>query len=516
MSLPDARRSRAPSHAGLVAGLMQGLDDDRLVAEHPLARAFSAPDAATVRENVLQAVERLRDLPSSGERLHAIAARCDLGGELHKIVAADLGLSRRQFYRDLARARGFVERELDAPFDAVPASVPPSDGEARLQTAIALASAGHGRTAVEHFAPIVARLLGEAAAWGHCVLADLQLDNGDVAGARRELKVAVECAGSDGIGADRARLTGAKLLQYAGAAQAARELEDLVARLDARGEDSSLAVDTLSEALALLAFCYHERGDFAAAETAARRNPASSPGRRVSAFARRQSLNVNAMLACDADAGPRAAQQSCDAFYRFAVANGFLDDVSAALLQSSGIARFERRLDEAQRLAAESLAIQRTIGSTGAPVLGMLAAIAVDAGDYARGQQLARETRAAAPAGSHTWWATYLHEAEALARSRDHREALRICRRVAREAGDRDARIAAWRSRVEGLAYDALGDRARAYRAAGMSLDILGDRAPPFHRLKSLLVAQQIRPSRRRREQIRDLTALLGWNEAPV
>jgi hypothetical protein len=63
----------------------------------------------------------------------------------------------------------------------------------------------------------------------------------------------------------------------------------------------------------------------------------------------------------------------------------------------------------------------------------------------------------------------------------------------------------------EATAFGGLGDNGAAYRAAGSALEILGDAAPPFHRLKSLMVAHQIRPTRSHRTQIRDLAAVLGW-----
>ena len=524
MSGSGRRHSRAPAKTGDVAEFLRHLTDDRWLCAHPYARDLGArlyanddepgASAAVLRSNALLAIRRLREQPVNGDRLHAIVSRCDVGGELHKSVAAELGLSRRQFYRDLAFARGLVDRDVRGAGDctaASPTAPAPSD-DARFKTAIVLSAGGHGKAAVDHFAPAVDALEGSAAVWGHSMLASLLLDDGDAVSAERELGVAAARSdGATGVAAEHALLTRAKLLHQTGRApEAAHILESIVARLEplALG-GSQLAVDTFSEALALLAFCCHERGDFAAAARFDSKNPAAIAT--VSPFARRQYLNVNAMLSCDGSAGPAPARRICDAFYRFAVANGFLDDVSAALLQLAGIARFERRLDDAERLARESLSIQRTIGGAGAPILGMLTAIAIERGAYDRAVPLARETRELAPTGSHTWWGAHLHEAEAMAASSQHAQALRICRHVQRDASAADTRLAAWRQRVEATIFAALGDREDAYRAAGVSLEILGDDAPPFHRLKSLLVAAQARPSRSHRAEIRSLAAVLGW-----
>lgn len=523
------RRSRAAT-TGDVAELLRHLSDDRWLSAHPYASEFTArlpqhgasseaSSIAVLRSNALLAVGRLRQEPVNGERLHTIVSRCDLGGELHKAIASELGLSRRQFYRDLAYARGLVDRDVRAAVGTTGASGAPDPcDDARFKTAIVLAAGGHGKAAVEHFAPAVDALEGLAAVWGHSIIASLLLDDGNPQSAQREVDLASErCNGAAGTGAELIELARAKLYQQTGRpAEALQALEDVATALEShRYEGSQLSVDALSETLALLAFCRHERGDFADAARLNAKNPAGLGSVRVSPFARRYYLNVDAMLACDGRAGPAMARQSCDDFYRFAVSNGFLDDVSAALLQLAGIARFERRLDDAERLARESLSIQRTIGGSDAPILGMLTGVAIDAGLYEPALALARETRERATTGSHVWWGAQLHEAEALARSAAPAKALQICTRVARASDDRDSRLAAWRRRVEATVFKVLGNDDEAYRAAGVSLEILGDHAPPFHRLRSLLVAADARPNRSHHAEIRNLTAVLGWTRRP-
>ncbi|HEY5425406.1 MAG TPA: tetratricopeptide repeat protein [Candidatus Tumulicola sp.] len=505
--------------------------DDRLLNAHPYVRtlddrlrALGASDsnpasaAALLRAAAQQSIDRLRAHCDNGERLHTIVARCDLGGEMHKVVAADLGISRRQFYRDLAFARNTIDQDVrDGMLREVPHATGTTPQDARLQTALALVANGHAKAAVDYFAPVVETLRGDEAMWGRSLLADLMLDAGDVKSAKRELRRAF-ALGDDphGAGMAHALLTQAKILQQTDkVSEASVLLERLIPRLESSAAANvPLLVDTLSASMSLLAFCHHERGYFAAASAVNAGNPASSAGAAVSLGSRRQYLNVDATLACDGSDGPAAAQPAWNAFYQFAVAHGFVDDVSCALLQMGSIARFERRFEDAERLARESLAIERAIGFGGAPVLGMLAGIAVDRGDYERAVRLACEARDRARIGSRTWWAAHLHEAEAFTHWGRHAQARAACASVARDADSGDVRIQAWIQRVEAMVFEGLGDERRAYRAARSSLEILGADAPPFQRIKGLLAAEHIRPSREHRAQIRTLASVLGWRRA--
>lgn len=64
----------------------------------PEARIPSLQSLSAARATVAQA---LAELP---ERWRTIIVRCDLGGELHTTVAADLGISKRHFYRQREKA----------------------------------------------------------------------------------------------------------------------------------------------------------------------------------------------------------------------------------------------------------------------------------------------------------------------------------------------------------------------------------------------------------------------------
>ena len=71
------------------------------------------------------------------ERQYTIITRCDLGGQLHKVVASDLGISMRTFYRE--RREGF--ERLRRALETIPVSNRP---HRRRPTMPCAASNGHG------------------------------------------------------------------------------------------------------------------------------------------------------------------------------------------------------------------------------------------------------------------------------------------------------------------------------------------------------------------------------------
>jgi len=112
--------TKRPSEFAELARLLRRLDDPESVRRNPLVRgAFGRPRAsiAAVDENltllriraaVLSAVATL-DSNLNARNVHyarqrAIVTRCDLRGEKHAAVAADLGISLREFYRERRRA----------------------------------------------------------------------------------------------------------------------------------------------------------------------------------------------------------------------------------------------------------------------------------------------------------------------------------------------------------------------------------------------------------------------------
>jgi hypothetical protein len=86
---------------------------------------------------------------------------------------------------------------------------------------------------------------------------------------------------------------------------------------------------------------------------------------------------------------------------------------------------------------------------------------------------------------------------------------------VERDAGTADGRILSWSRRVQAGSFELAGETGAARRAAESALEIAGSDGPAYQRLKSLLVAQRVGPRPQRRDEIRELATLLGW-ETPA
>jgi ATP/maltotriose-dependent transcriptional regulator MalT len=422
---------------------------------------------------VYDALRRLRDEPR-GERLHAIVTRCDLSGEPHKAVAAGLAISRRQFYRELDAGRRRIAEFLEEPSPA--GDDDRALGDWKLTAAVSLAAAGHTDAARQ-----------------------LQQD------ADKDFDASPD--------SPWLLLGRAQTLHASGqSSDAAALMERCVAQLSVGPPGASGRTNALSLAYTMLTFCYYELGKFREATAAHARNPAATPGS-VSTVPRRQYLSVDAMLACDGRSGTARARAISIAFHRFAVEHGFVEDISSSLLLLAGIARFERRYMEAERLARESLTIHQAIGQPVAPISSMLAGIAIDRGDAEAGMRLAHETKLQAAPASHPWWAAHLYEAEASNLIGRPRAALAACARVERDAGNADSRILSWLRRVQARSFELIGETASARQAAEIALEIAGPHGPAYQRLKSLVIAQRLGPQPARRDEIRELAALLGWDK---
>jgi hypothetical protein len=420
---------------------------------------------------VFDALRRLREEPR-GERLHAIVTRCDLANEPHKSVAADLAISRRQFYRDLDEGRRRIAAFLvERPETGDDRQI----GDWKLAATVSLTADGHV-DAARKLAPLIGEGSdpAEAAAWGSMGRAAALRDAGRPA-------------------------------------EAAAMLKRCIQEFRVRDDGTQIDADMRSYCYTSLTFFYFEFGKLREAALTHARNPAAVPGA-VSTLTRKQYLNVDAMLAIDGRSGAARARAICLAFHRFAIEHGFVDDISSSLLLLAGIARSERRYEEAERLARESLMIHEAIGRPIAPILSMLSGIAIDRGDASAGIALARETRTQAGMHSHAWWASHLFEAEATNLLGRPAPALAICAMVERESDSADARIRSWTRRVRAGSLKLQGENAAARRSAEAALEIAGPDGPAYQRLKNLLVANDLSPRLKRTDEIKDLAALLGWN----
>jgi tetratricopeptide (TPR) repeat protein len=164
-----------------VRDVLRHLDDPVRLAKNVLASRWIS--AGT---NVRQLVERAtQNLP---KRLRSIIVRCDIEGELHRVVASDLGISQRYFYRQRREA---LERLGQALAVAnAPATTHASEANplgVKLGYATALQNAGCFDAAIAALEKLEVEIEGEARVGVVCRLADLCCDCGHLSRAREHI-----------------------------------------------------------------------------------------------------------------------------------------------------------------------------------------------------------------------------------------------------------------------------------------------------------------------------------------
>jgi hypothetical protein len=511
------RRSRAKGVAADVAELLRNV-----WSGSPAEEAAPSVSVALLRAATLQAVEGLRFISSTeGDCLYDVLWRCDIRGEPRKVVAEELNLSRRQFYRYLDAARrsvaDLVQRQLSR--DALSSRADPRLLDPRFNTAMGLAVSGNPVSAVRHFMPLARSLRGPEAVWGHMVLVQLYLDCGAVAEAEREQKLALDLSdsmsGSDsGTAAALALL--AKMLILRKGSGPTLEIVELIERAlrYIGAEDclrSPLTAETGSLLFSNLVACKLTLGDFAEARQLHGLNPAAAESASITPSTRMHYYNAGAWLACNAVVAPSIMQSACVASYAFAARHGFFDCIVAALQQMAVVARFERRFSMARSFTRQSLELSRALGLNERIPLNLAAGIALEMGAVNSALRASRKAQKEAADGEHDLWTSYLFEAEALAEKGLHSEAQAICLQVALEGETLGKRLGSWRKRIEARIHQGRGEISAARRSVGDAIDLLGEDAPAFYRLKNLVVAERIHPLSSRRSVIRELGSTLGW-----
>jgi tetratricopeptide (TPR) repeat protein len=140
------------SEIAALRDMLRHLDNAERLRQNPLAlkilaahaNAAKSPGAIAlrIRGAVTEALQSLLppqdDRAHKMQRLHAIVARCDLGGELHLTVAHDLGLCKAQFYRERTKALELLAEAIVSRLES-PASAVTDDraDDIRLQLGIA-------------------------------------------------------------------------------------------------------------------------------------------------------------------------------------------------------------------------------------------------------------------------------------------------------------------------------------------------------------------------------------------
>jgi len=211
--MPGPRREMSRSEA--FAHLLRHLDDPSALRANPLAAHFFSSGESRarlpaaerealdrVRKLVRAAAEALREGNHEGnhfhaERQHAILIRCDLGHELHAKVAADLGLSMSQFYRERRSARAWVAAHLAQSLGGVtpePAHVVFDPYEFQIAHAHTLHDAGNYDAAIDLLRSLIDRVESPARRLDvYCLLASFFVDVRQYGHAHLTLQAAREC-----------------------------------------------------------------------------------------------------------------------------------------------------------------------------------------------------------------------------------------------------------------------------------------------------------------------------------
>lgn len=199
----DFNLQRAARH------MLQNLDDADALRRNWLAARFFDPPSklgheliladrkglARARAAIIEAVDGLGGSHGKVEcaRHREIAVRCDLGGEAHKRVAADLGISIRQFYRELRQSRIAIARSVaEFPLGPIVEAVPrPTDVDVNMDFVEALVDIGRFEEAMSRLRSLakdVSSAKDRVRIW--CTLVQTACDAGKVKDAREALAAA--------------------------------------------------------------------------------------------------------------------------------------------------------------------------------------------------------------------------------------------------------------------------------------------------------------------------------------
>lgn len=207
--MEESAPGRGASVEQAVQHLLRYLDDARALRGNDLVRRLFAAEGMGEPERTGNALRQIRDAvaslieemafdPALGKRAaryQRILLRCDLGGELHKQVAGELGIGIRQFYRERRAARHYVAAHLERKLERYIEPALQFDRLTLARTRIAtLRHSGAAAAALEATRDIVRRyddprerLISLVAA------AELLADLGRIAQARAALNDARRC-----------------------------------------------------------------------------------------------------------------------------------------------------------------------------------------------------------------------------------------------------------------------------------------------------------------------------------
>ena len=528
-----AVRSDGParsSSAHDIAQLLAVLHDAEALGEHPYAqRAYARlPDSLShaarlaaavqaVRAAVRHAVDRLTLANGSiTPRHHAVVSRCDLRREPHRAVARELGVSRSQFYRDLAEGRHRVDQDVLERLDSIRADCAdqPSERHELVRSAYALALAGNPSAATALLTTRARETRGAERTDALLTLAEILSDQGDSVGAGRRVRDAGITLDETHSPPFRARsvLLGAILRRASGNdTELTTELARLGAIVDAWQPSlcSPDETDALSVVRTFQALCAAEHFDYDTAAALLRINPAACAS--VGARTRAVYLTVRASHAVNSTLPP-TAEAVVDEQYDFAASRGFARVTVTALLNRANLSYARLRLDDALRLASDAVKLSEAIGGPFDYALACAdaAAIALAAKRHRTARILSDAATSAAAPNSRVWLRAQTTKAGLAVALGDWRSALAICDATASAASE-DSAATLGMLRIRASAYMCAGDAGRARKALSAALERADAMPSAFAAARTLLLARNVIKSPRFEKRLRELSRGLEW-----
>lgn len=473
-----------------VRSFLRHLDEPNRLRGNPLAEGLCGSSLRLVAE------ETISRLPW---RSRTILMRCDLGGELNRIVACDLGICLRQFYRERSRALCLLAElfsKNDVHMFAPTVVVEPDIVRTFLGYANALENAGRFEEAISHLERLSSDgIQREARARVECRIVSLCCDYGDSNRARRHLDIAKAITDTLPVGdLDRAMLiieteaARAKLCFVTGTHAKSKAIAEAtlgkLRTLD-RSAFRERHSETSANLLLLLARLCSDAAEFGEGLSAALEARAIlERGNMSHTRLLVESLAMSAGIRLLTPRGLTAAIVESTQAYEVAQRLGLVRQCANIANSFAGIHFFKRDLDRAAAFAREAMDVGRLACSQEEflEFSANLATIHLSRGDVVSARQALSDTRTPVAATSVPLAnVLQLPAAEAFLMETDFLRALATAQMVGR--GMRaigNARFLGAALRIEAEAHSGLGNSRLAAHAIYESVELLVDHPQPF------------------------------------
>jgi hypothetical protein len=484
---PERERLRAISH------LLRHLDNGQALAQNPLLCDLRVKGSINgtfedlvdrLRGAAFGAVDNLeRRLSDPAKRLAQIVRRCELAGEPHRKVMADMAISRAEFYRSLAAGRRLILDEIDWRL------VHPNDEacqegnafERQMHDAFVLSLNGRAGEAARYLAPIFEQVAGIDRVQVGCFLARLRVTDDLVAEARAYLQAAV--AATDDLSGDARELAAAYVAEAQALLQFHRGLglgrcgvlEQHVAWLKHHGKAEARRSDLLGSLITLQANVLALNGNVSDALVLLESSPAGNPKGSVSLGTHAEHLMLKVSLET-ALAETDDYVNDCRRLYRFANSRGLPSAAAIALAQQARLRAMRGDDATSDLYAEEAVLLARSCMSPWeqSSVYAIAARVALDGGRSRKALALADRASALAPPRTYPALLAMLRKAEAFHMEGRVRDSLLLSDRLASESsGVRYPHIVGQMLHLNAQNFHALGDEISAKKAITSSVEVL-------------------------------------------